>query len=135
MSAAGWDVQRAVYAALRDDAAIRAVLGDPPRLYDDAPSSAPFPYLTIGEAQTRPLEGVDGAEEHTLRLYAFSRYAGRREVKAILAAVHDALHDAPLVLNDHHLVSLRYVFADAFRRQDRETYQGAIRFRAVTQSL
>lgn len=128
-----WSLQRAVYAHLRADAGLAAEIGDPPRVYDDPPDDAVFPYLALGETRARDWPGVVGGLEHEIRLYAFSRHAGRREVKRIIAAVYDALHEAPLAPDGLHLVSLRFVFADAFQRQDGETYQGVARFRAVTQ--
>jgi len=135
MTDASWQLQRAVYQHLRADAGVKAELGDPPRIYDDPPADAVFPYLTLGETRARDWNGVDGGFEHELKLYVFSRYAGRREIKRVTGAVYDALHEAALTLTGHALVNIRFVFADAFRRQDGETYQGVARFRAVTQPL
>ncbi|WP_428410013.1 DUF3168 domain-containing protein [Hyphococcus sp.] len=134
MTNAQWELQKAVYQALAADAAIKAEVGEPARIFDDPPPDAIFPYLTLGEARATDWKGVDGGLEHDLRLYVFSRYAGRREVKRILSAVYDALHEAALTLSGHDLVNIRFVFADAFRRTDGETYQGVARFRAVTMS-
>lgn len=133
MTDAQWELQKAVYEALKADAALQAQIGDPARIFDDPPVGAVFPYLTLGEARASDFKGVDGGLEHDLKLYVFSRYAGRREVKRILAAVYDALHEAALTLTGHDLVNIRFVFADAFRRLDGEIYQGVARFRAVTQ--
>ncbi|WP_411819702.1 DUF3168 domain-containing protein [Hyphococcus formosus] len=132
MMVASWDLQKAIYQHLRNDDAIKAELGTPARIYDDPPPGAVFPYLTLGETRASDWKGVDGGVEHELKLYVFSRYAGRREVKRILSAVYDALHETALTLPDHELVNLRFVFGDVFRRQDGETYQGVARFRAVT---
>lgn len=133
MSNAQWELQKAVYQTLRGDTALKAEIGDPARIFDDPPPEAVFPYLTLGEARASGWKGVEGGVEHDIKLYAFSRYAGRREVKRILSAVYDALHDTALTLSGHDLVNIRFVFADAFRRSDGETYQGVARFRAVTQ--
>ena len=135
MSDASRALQTAVYASLMADAGVKAEIGDPARIYDAPPVDAIFPYLTIGETKTRPLTGIDGAVEHDVRLYAYSKYAGRLEIKRIMGAVYDALHDAPLQPQDHHLISLRFVFNDAFRRTDGVTYQAVSRFRAVTQPI
>jgi len=132
MTDAQWELQKAVYQALSADAGLQAEIGDPPRLYDDPPADAAFPYVTLGEARSSALSGVEGGLEHDVKLYVFSRYAGRREVKRILAAVQDALHDASLTLTGHDLVNMRFVFADVFRRLDGAAYQGMARFRAVT---
>lgn len=135
MTNAQWELQRAVYQALGADAALKEQIGDPARIYDDPPPDAVFPYLTVGEARAKPFPGVAGGLEHDLNLHVFSRYAGRREVKAVMGAVYDALHDASLALAGHVLVNIRFVFGDAFRRRDGDgpIYQGAMRFRAVTQ--
>ena len=131
---AQWELQKAVYQALAADAALRAEIGDPARIFDDPPPDAVFPYLMLGEARAADWSGVDGGLEHDLKLYAFSRYAGRREIKRIIGAVYDALHEAALSVAGHDLINIRFVFGDAFRRLDGETYQGVMRFRAVTQA-
>ena len=135
MTDASLSLQKAIYSHLMADAGIKAEIGDPARIYDDPPASAVFPYLTLGETKASALSGVDGAVEHDIRLYAYSKYAGRLEIKRIMGAVYDALHDAPLMPQDHQLISLRFVFNDAFRRIDGETYQAVSRFRAVTQPI
>lgn len=133
MSTAVWELQRAIYNALTNDAAVQIELGTPARVFDDAPDNAAFPFLTIGETRSRDYQGIDGAIEHEVRLYAWSRYAGRREIKRIFSTVYDALHERNLNLPDHHLINMRFVFADVLRRQDGETYQGVARYRALTQ--
>lgn len=135
MRDASYNLQRALYAWLRSDGGLKTLLGDPPRIYDAPPLGAVFPYVTIGEARERPLAGIDGGLEHELRFYAFSKYAGRREVKRIISAIYDALQDATFTLEDHHLISLRFVFSDVFARQDGESFSAVTRFRAVTQPL
>lgn len=135
MTSASWALQRAIYQHLRSDAGLKTEIGDPPRLYDDPPVGAAFPYVTLGETRASDWKGVDGGIEHDLKLYAFSQYAGRREIKRIMGALYDALHEAPLTLSGHTLVNIRFVFGDSFRRQDGDTYQGVARYRAVTQPL
>lgn len=130
---ANWALQQAVYAYLAADGHLKALIGDPARIYDDAPADAVFPFLTIGQARLNDWHGAEGGVEHDLRLYAWSRYAGRKEIKDITSAVYDALHDATLSPAGHALVNLRFVFADIFRRQDGDTYQGVMRYRAVTE--
>ncbi|MEQ8177931.1 MAG: DUF3168 domain-containing protein [Amphiplicatus sp.] len=127
-----WPLQQAVYLALAGDAALKAEIGDPPRLYDDAPANAAFPYVLLGETRTAPLAGCETGFEHDLRFHVFSKHGGRRELKRILAALYDALHDADLDIEGARLVSMRFVFSDIFRR-DPQVYAGAARFRAVTE--
>ena len=131
---AGFVLHQGIYARLAATDEIKDLLGDPPRLYDAVPEDTVFPYLTLGEARRRAVDGAPGAEEHDLRLHAWSRYYGRREAREILAAVHAALQDAALDLGpDYRLVSLRYRFGDIFEQPDNQTFHSAMRFRAVTE--
>lgn len=129
-----WALQQAVYEVLAADAGLIEELGDPPRLYDDAPKAAVFPYVLLGETRESAIAGDDGLFEHDIRLQIFSKHGGRKEVKRIADRLYDALQDADLAIEGARLVSLRFVFADAFRRDGGETYQGAVRFRAVTEN-
>jgi hypothetical protein len=135
MSASSWALQRAIFGRLTGDAALKNFIGDPPRVYDDAPRDAELPYILIGEARAADWKGVDGGVEHDLKLHVFSRYAGRREIKEIMSAVYDALHEADLAVDGHQLINIRFVFSDAMRRQDSDIYHGVMRFRAVTMPL
>lgn len=133
--ATSWALQKAVYAALEADPALIALIGDPPRLYDATPTNARYPFVIIGESRLRDYAGIDGALEHEIRIAIYSRYAGRREVKEISAAIYDALHEADLSLPQTALVNIRFVFADALRNADGETFYGAVRFRVVTHPM
>jgi hypothetical protein len=125
---------KAVYGRLAADAAIAALIGDPPRLYDGAPAGVASPFLVIGESRQRRVAGADGVFEHELRLSAYARHEGRRDALALVNAVHDALDDAPLALDGARLVSIRMTFFDVFERAETGAHYGVIRFRAVTQS-
>lgn len=135
MSDAVWALQRAVYQTLSADLNLQSLIGDPARIYDDPPSGAELPYLVIGPTQITDWAGVDRGLQHDLRLHAFSAYAGRREIKQIMGAVYDALHEVDFTVDGHRLVNVRFVFADAVRRSDAGAYQGVMRYRAVTQPL
>lgn len=130
---ASWPLQQAVFAALSADAGLQALIGAPARIYDDPPDDAAFPYLVLGEGRVSDWPGAAGGIEHVIRIAAFSRYHGRAEAKQIISAVYDALHDRPLTVSGHALVNLRFVFADVFRKQDGETFEGVMRYRAVTE--
>ncbi|MEO0400304.1 MAG: DUF3168 domain-containing protein [Pseudomonadota bacterium] len=127
----GWAVQKATYAALLADAGVKAVLGDPARIYDDSPRRPTYPFATFGEWRVGALSGVDGTFEHDIRLRIFSRYQGRKETRDAMAAVYDALQDAALTPENRTLVSMRFVFSDVFLRADGRTWNGVMRFRAV----
>lgn len=125
---ADWALQKAIYAALSADSVLSALVDT--RIHDNVPGNVLFPYLALGENETRDWPG---GMEHRLTIHVFSRRRGRTETKRIIGAVNAALHDAALTLQDHALVNLRFLDAASRREPDGETWRGTIRFRAVTE--
>ena len=133
MTSAAWPLQQAMHAALIADAPLVALLGGA-RVYDDVPTRGAFPYVTFAPAQSRDFgTGSEDGEEHVVTLNVWSRGGGRKEALAIIAAVRGVLHDAALTLAGHRLVNLRHESSDARRGRDGESYEGTVRFRAVTE--
>lgn len=126
-------LRAAIYEALIADGALTSLLGGP-KVYDQPPRGASFPYVTLGEARVRDFSvGEARGEEHQLTLHVWSRQGGHREAHLIASALLSALDDAPLPLADHRLVNLRFALADVRRETDRRTYHALVRFRAVTE--
>lgn len=126
-------LRAAIHDALVADGALTALLGGP-KVYDEPPTSAAFPYVTLGDARIEDFSaGSDRSEEHRLTLHAWSRQGGHREAHMIAGALLQALDDAPLSPDGHHLVNLRFSVADIRREADGRTYHALIRFRAVTE--
>jgi hypothetical protein len=123
----------AVHDALTNHAPLVSLLGGP-KIYDEPPRGAVFPYVTLGEARLSDFSaGSDPGEEHQLTLHAWSRQGGHREAHMIAGALLQALDDAPLTLTDHALVNFRFSVADVRREADGRTYHALVRFRAVTE--
>lgn len=139
MSAAGWALQKAIYETLRADAALKALIGDPARVYDEPPTSSSFggafPFVVFGDSRLARIPGTDGLVEHDIRLAIHSRYEGRREVKDVAERLAALLDGAALVLDGFHLVSLSLSSSDIFHRRDAGAHQGLLRFRAVTERM
>ena len=134
-TAASAALRAAVHGALAADPALMSVLGGP-KIYDEPPPGAAFPYVTLGEARVADFStGSESAAEHQLTLHAWSRQGGHREAHVIAGAVLNALDDAPLALADHRLVNLRFSVADIRREADGRTYHALVRFRAVTEPV
>jgi len=133
MSHAAAALRAAIHHALSNDAPLAALLGGA-KVYDEPPRGARPPYVTIGEARVSDASaGDDDAEEHQLTLHAWSHQGGHREAHLIAGALLQALDDAPLALDGHLLVNLRFALADIRRESDGRTYHAAVRFRAVTE--
>lgn len=125
--------QDALTARLAADADVQALIGSPARLYDEAPAGAAYPFAALGRAVSED-RGADGAAmiEHRLTLHVWTRHGGRREAKAIVAAMREAAHEQVFALDGGwSLVSCRAVYADAFRTADARIAHGVLRFKAL----
>lgn len=130
---ASWALQRGIYDALAGSSTLTTLLGGT-RIYDDAPQAAAFPFVTLGQSVVRDWStGTEAGGEHELTLHVWSRAGGKHEVLAIAEAIKLALHDQPLLLEDHHLVNLRHQFTEARLDPDGDTFHGIVRYRAVTE--
>ena len=135
MASAGWDLQKAVYAALAADATLTTLLGGA-AIHDAVPQNAIFPYVVIDQTQIRDWStGTEPGAEHMLMLHVWSRHAGKREAYEIADAIRAALGGAMLSLEEHRLVNLRHQYSEPKRDEDGETQHGVLRFRAVTEPV
>ena len=130
---ASWALQRGVYQALTGSPHLTALLGGA-RIYDDAPQSAPYPFITLGQSVMRDWStGTEDGAEHELTLHVWSRAGGKKQVQEIMESVKAVLHDKPLLLEDHYLINLRYGFSEARLDSDGDNFHGIVRYRAVTE--
>lgn len=128
------DLAAAIRAGAMADAGVKALLGDPARIYDDPPPDPAFPYVTLGSVEGRNVDSSTvNAIEHTLTLHVWSRYGGRAEALDVIGALRDALHEAPLSVAGRNLVFLFAQLADVFRSGDGRTTHGILRLRAMTE--
>ncbi|MGE0699673.1 MAG: DUF3168 domain-containing protein [Hyphomicrobiaceae bacterium] len=133
MPSSSWSLQKAIFQALAEDTGVIAMLGAP-RIYDDVPQKASFPYLTLGQTAVRDWStGSEDGDEHILTLHVWSRAEGRRETHELMGALRAALHERSLSLEGHRLVNLRHELSEARREADGDTYHGIVRLRAVTE--
>ena len=128
-------LQKALIVHLSEDVAVRALLGDPARIWDALPLDAELPHLLIGRCESRPVGADGGGVEHRLTLTVVSRFRGTEEAKAVLAAVRVALTEAALAADGVRTVSLRVTFADVFPGADGARTFAVLRVRAVTEEV
>ena len=130
------ELAKALHSALSGNIAVKSVLGEPPRLYDNPPEDPVFPYLTYGPMRSEDIGGDESPlTAHAISLHIWSRYRGRAEIMACLSAVAGALEGENLQLTDAHLVSANIVYIDSFRAPDGRTLHGLIRMKITTQPL
>ena len=126
-------LQKALIAYLGEDPGLRALIGDPARIWDAAPEQPGFPHLLVGRSQSRPARWEGRGVEHVLTLTAVSRFRGTEEAKAIVAAIRLNLADAAIAADGVRTVSLGLTFADVYPAPDRVRTFAVMRVRAVTE--
>lgn len=128
-------LQKALIAHLKGDAALKALLGDPARIWDAAPDNPGFPHLLTGRGESRPVRADGGGIEHALTLTVVSRFRGTEEVRAVLAAVRARLTDAAVQADGVRTANLRVTFADVFSGAGGARTFAVLRMRAVTEEI
>jgi Protein of unknown function (DUF3168) len=128
-----WALQRGVYQALTGSLDLTRLLGGV-RVYDHAPQSAPYPFITLGQSVIRDWStGTEDSAEYNLTFHIWSRSGGKKQVHEIIETIKDVLPDQPLMLPDHHLINLRHEFSEARLDPDGDTFHGVVRYRVVTE--
>ena len=136
MSAASWALQQAIFAALTADATLATLAGNPPRVFDEVPRDALFPFVVIGDdLESNWDTATDSGSQHLLTVHVWSRAGGRKETKLIADAVRAALDNAALTVSGQTLIDIRYQASEFRRESDGQTWHGLIRFRAVLEPI
>lgn len=126
---------KALIAHLQGDGALKALLGNPARIWDEPPQEGGFPHLLIGRSESRAVNAEGCGVEHRLTLTCASRFRGLEEARAVAAAVRARLTDAPLEADGVRAVSLGVTFTDLFRSADLKRAWAVMRLRAVTEEV
>ncbi|MDX0654226.1 DUF3168 domain-containing protein [Sinorhizobium medicae] len=127
MASPEWELQVAIVARLKADAALTALISG--RVYDQPPSPVTFPYVTIGEAQFLRDDAtcISGGEVY-LTMHGWSQAVGFPEVRRVADAMANSLHLAPLTLATNRLISIRHRQTRVFRDPDGLTSHAVIDF-------
>lgn len=127
-------LERAFLEALRGDAGVQALLGDPARIFDAETDQAAFSHAILErhKCEDRSASGAAG-QAHTLTLAVRSRDGGRAEVKEILGALRVAAETAVLALVGQRVVLIQTVYSDAMRTPDLREFRGLLRVRIITE--
>lgn len=127
------DIQKAIYLALKNNAALDALLArhhefGGPGIYGYFPQSADsgdnslYPFITLGEDNIRDwsTDTASGGED-TVAIHIWSRANGWGGAKNIAGAVYKVLHRAELTLDNHEFIGLDFEASEAIRDPDGET--------------
>ena len=128
------DLQGALLAVLRTDAALQSSLGSPARIFDAETESPVFPCIELERHEVRPrgASGADG-EAHTLSFGLRSRSGGRAEAMRLLGGLRRAVERARPGLAGQRIVLIQPVYADVMRTPDLREFRGILRVRIITE--
>lgn len=121
------ELQAAIVPLLKADATLAALVAG--RVYDQPPTSATFPYVTIGEAQTLRDDAtcLEGGRVF-LTLHGWSRATGYPEARRVADAVVEALHLAPITMPTNRFISIMHRQTRTFRDPDGLSSHAVIEF-------
>lgn len=137
MSSGEVELQKAVYAALTNAAGIKALVGNPARVYDAAPADAPMPFIIIGQDELREWGAASVAGyEGSIQIECFAnKDRGRLQVKKINDAVKTVLHNSNLSVSNHNLVTCSYIESSTELGDDELTWRGIIKFNIILEQI
>ena len=124
-------LQAAIHARLTEDATLMAMIGAD-SVFDRRITGKPMPYLVLSEISTRDF--APGAEEHEVKIDAWSDAGGRQHSQDIAARVKALLDSAALTLSGFSLANLVHRSTRARREARTKAQVAEMVFRAVTES-
>lgn len=128
-------LRKAIRAHLLADAPLVAALGGE-KVFDEAPRGADPPYALFAETQMRDWStGQSRGAEQFLTLAVVSAHRGLSAALAVAQQLVELLDEAPLTLEGHALVDLRFVSLETKRDQTGRFARVTLRFRATTEYL
>ena len=128
------DVANAILAALRTDAGVIALFGNPPRIFDDETRRASYPFALLERHESEPAgASLSEGQVHRLTFTTASRAGGRLQAKELVGTLRSAAEAATLSLSGQRAVLVQVVYADVVRTSDRGSFRGLLRIRIVTE--
>jgi hypothetical protein len=117
------------------DAIVRALKAQGLVVYDQVPTNAAFPYVSIGPVTTVQ-DDADCLEamEITVQVDVWSRAVGVGEVGRMTDTVRRTLHRAEFELTDNALVMIEHTNSRRMRDPDGLTNHAAIELRALVET-
>jgi len=134
MSDPSLELQAAIVTKLKANAGVKAVVGDPARVYDEVPPGPTFPYISIGDSQVLPdkADCIDGTEIF-FSIDGWARDKSIPMVKKISKAVVAALDDQDLTVSGYSVIVFELNTVNYLRDPDGLTRHVALNFRALIQ--
>jgi hypothetical protein len=129
------ELRKSILARLLADVDLVGALGGQ-KVFDETPRNVEPPYAIFAEAQMRDWSAdLSRGAEQFLTLAVVSTARGLREALDIAQKLEELLDEAPLVMQGHTLIDLRFVAMETKRDQNGRFARVNLRFRATTEYL
>ena len=127
-------LRKAILTHLATDSALATAMGGTVQLHDEPPRGVIPVYAHFGDAVARDwsTDLVEGHEQ-TLAILIWARPGSGASALIAADRMQTLLHDAPLTLDDHHLVNLRVTACEIGRDERSGLARATLRLRAVTE--
>ena len=127
-----WDVQSGVFTALCANQNLTSLLADGVNsICDHVAQGSAFPYIVLGESDNAELAG--NALEHNSSINIYSKSAGMNEVKQIMSAIYETLHNKDFTIPNNRLVLCLIQNSSARVAGDGKTRLGLQSFKIITE--
>ncbi|MGD9540601.1 DUF3168 domain-containing protein [Methylocystis sp.] len=127
-------LRKAVRTYLLADSGFSALLSN--KLYDEAPRGVEPPYALFADAQLRDWSAdLSPGAEQFFTIGVTSTMRGLSEALELAQRIATLLNEAPLALQDHRLIDLRFQSMETRRGQNGRFATVNLRFRATTEYL
>lgn len=126
-------LRKAVRARLAADSALMQRVSG---VFDEPPGNVALPYVAFGDAQARDWSSsLSAGVEQFLVLHAWSQQRSVSEALDIAHRVVRLLDEAPLAVEGHRLVDLRFLSLETRRDNGGRFARASLRFRAALEIL
>ncbi len=127
-------LQTRLIAALRADPDVKALFGDPARIYEDETRRAAYPYARLTRHETRPQGSTGGLSTlHSLTFTTHSEEGGRQFAARAIHTLQRAAEQAPIALTGGHIVLVYPIYADIFKTRDGRRFRGLLRLGVISE--
>ena len=127
-------LRRAILDRAAIDAELLGLMGGALRLYDEPPRAAPAIYALFGDVKASDWStDFDRGHEQNIAIVVWAERGSARDALSAAERLSDILDDAPLTLDGHRLVNLRFTEISSARDRDSQLIRATLRLRAVTE--
>lgn len=132
-----WPLQTGLYTKLCADAALTALLpAGEDSIFDHVPASSVFPYIVMGDMQSQPqaTAAYEGTETK-VTISGYSRNPGAREIRHVMQAIRNCLHQQDFIVPGHALVLCEEISSQSTLGNDGVTRMSSQVFRIITEPV